>query len=655
MKKTFILIAVLAVLLNIILTLTVFKEFGYFSKYPTLGREIVNTGILCINESFEYSPLYSIACAMLYPLFQNSLTLYTLVINILSGINVYVLMLIALRLFDYKNAVISGIIFTVSSPLLIYNTDLLAAPIVLFLNSASILFFLYWTNTMNTRHIRYSGLFLGLSVITRPNVLVFVCLASLYLLLIKQYKPLLNFIIPILLCILPITSINYIRTGNPVLVEDSGPPIFYSSNNYNSIGIGYAPPGVLQVLESRFERGQEFTPETSRLFKDIAIALHDREMNIKEINRFYINETLKQLKGDPKRYINLSLLRIWYALHFFEDYDVISSLRRKVLLERLPTLPTGIIIVLGIIGLCLYGAKKHIKDPIIIIYILSYLIFFLLFYVTERLRLPMVFIFIPFASSVLISLHSMIRQKEIKKSASIILSMLLLTFALNYENNDIKFRREHTKPKFLYQQNIIRAFYQNDHITLLNNSVRTLELDPLYDSVWFYLNAIEGGPDLPHEYLALIKTIKNRFSISYDQIIQEYSNTLKEDPFNLEALKFVSSYYVQAPLQTDEFLIVADMLDIMKAVSPADPEVYYIEAYYHNRTSDIHNAVQSIEKAIEYGILYSKHYKDSALLASHLFLLYGNRESAVASLRIMKNLFPEDRDYIYFIENRGLI
>lgn len=648
MKKIFIIIPILTVIISIIFTLTIFNQSTFFSKYPTLGAEIWQNGLLSSPESFEYSPLYSIICALLYPLLGSRLLYYALLMSIIGGLNVYILILITKKLFDDRTALISSILYIISAPFIIYNTDLLAAPLVVLFNALSILYFLYWTDDPSKKNIIYSGLFLGLSVIIRPNILVFVCFISLYLLIKRNIKPLLYFIIPIFLCILPITTVNFIRTGELVLVEDSGPPILYSSNNYNSIGLGYAPPGVLQVLEARFERGQEFTAETSRLFKDIAIALHDRDMTVSEINSFYLQETKKQILGDPKRYIRLSLQRLWYSFHFFADYDVISTLLRGEKIRNY-FLPSGILLILGLTGLFLYK-EKHIKYPIIIIYILSYLVFFFLFYVTERFRLPLIYIIIPFSSHALLSIYEMLRKKEIEKTIIIIVSIFALFIAFGFENNTITYRKEHTKPKFLYQFHIITAYYQNDYAFLIDTARKILRLDPMYDSVWFYLNRLRNDPELPAEYIPKINNIYKDFRVSYEQIIEKYRQKLSVDLYDLEALKFVSSFNVQLSADTDDFRIIPDMIDQMKMISPADPEIYFIESAFYNKLADNNNAIQAIDRAIEYGILYSFHYRDSARLAVHIYLNAEEEQKAITALNLLKNLFPDDIEFRRIIE-----
>lgn len=648
-------IVILTVTVNIILILTLFRDFGFFSKYVTIGNDIIRDGLVGFSKSFEYSPFYSAICALFSIVFGSQLIYYAVLICVISGINMLLLVLITKRLFDERTAYISAIIYLFSSTLYVYNTDLLAAPLVILLNMSCLLAFLLYTDNPEKKvYLILSGLFLGLSVITRPNILIFAVLLSIYILVNPFRRHVLFFILPILLCILPVTVVNYMKSGEFILVEDSGPAVLYSSNNYNSIGIGYSPPGVLHVLESRYTRDQAFTPDTMEIFKEIAEALHNSSLRIGEINKFYLRETKKQVLGNPKRYISLSVKRIWYSLHFFSDYDVISSLRRGNHIRGLFFLiPTGFIIVFGITGLVFFG-KQHIKYPVILIYLASYLAFFFLFYVTERLRLPVVFMFIPFASYCLHRIYDIIKEKNFEKLITVIISLFILSLVLSYENRDIAYRREHTKPKFLYLNNMIMGYYGDDINAIIENGKKILEIDPLYQPAWYYINSTLINPSIDSEQIEQIYEMRNIFSRSYSDIINEYKSILSKNIFDLEAIKFVSSYNVHFPQDSEEFNIVPDMIDTMKMLSPADPEIYYIEAVYYQVLRDFERSRESIKKAIDYGILYSSHYKESALVSANLFLMSGDRDNALGSLYLLKNLFPDDRDFQQFIDDRNL-
>jgi len=652
LKRLFLLITLLIIIINMGLTLYAFRDYGFFSKYVTLGNDITREGIIGFSQSFEYSPLYSMFFAFFSLLFKSSFIYYAVLINIISGINAYLLMIISERLFGRVSAIISAVLYALSVPFVVYNTDLLAAPLVILFNLSSILAFLYYKDNPRGKYIFASGLFIGLSAITRPNILIFAVFMALYIIYLDR-KHFFYYISAVLICLLPITAINYAKSGELVLVEDSGPAVLYSSNNYSSTGLGYSPPGVLHVLESRYTRDQKFTPDTMKLFKEIAVALHDRPMSIKEINAFYLAETKTQVFGNFSRFLSLSLRRVWYSLHFFADYDVISSLRRGNALKEKPLIPGGILIVLGLSGIIILGRENR-KHAFILLYLFSYLAFFSVFYITERLRLPMMIMLIPFSSKALLGFFSVIKRKDAERIIGGLLMAFVLFLMLSYENHDIKYRKEHTKTKFLYLNNIIMAFYEGNTGTIITNAQKILKIDPLYQPAWYYVHSAIHHPDTSPQDKERLQGIIDSFSKSYQTIIDEYRQVLSENIYDLEAIKFVSSFNINYPPESEEFRIVPDMTDVMKMLSPADPEVYYIESGYHARLGDYERALISMKEAVKYGILYSSYYRDSALMASGLFLEAGDRENALKSLNLLKNLFPRDSEFKRFIQEKGL-
>lgn len=616
----------------------IYPDEPVFSKYLVIGQAIREHGLIGFSEVFEYSPLYSLYNALAGWIFGSATALYLLVIQIIGSCNSLVIAGITRKLFGKAEALTAGLLYALGSPFILADTDLITAGIVVLWNGLTLYFLLNALQNGQRRHFVLAGLFCGLSAVTRANILLFALLVAAFLLYKRRLKHLVLFL---LVCIVPVwavTTLNYIKCGDWVLIQDSGRAVLFSANNFRSTGLGYAPPGVLHTLEAQEPSFQHY-PATMYLYKKIARALTDQPLSVNGCERFWLQETKKQVLAQPAVFAGLALRRLWYALHGFCDYDTIDLLLRGRRLAAWPVAPTGLLIAISLLGLFVQRPRDA---TVVLLHIAAYMAFFLVFYITERFRVPMVFAMLPFGARWLVWTWRQIRTRNLLRVASGIAALALVLLLLYTPDEGIVFRKQVAKPKFLHLYRVQQHFGKEWQKTY-RHLVALFQLDPVYGPAAYF--AQKGAAECPDP---LTKQLFSRLAAAaptfYQALVRQMTERLKTDPSDLEALRFVAADYVNLPADNAAFPLAAPLIERLLQLTPADPSIHFLHSLYLYKRGALAPARAAMEEAIRLGILYSSFYRQSALFAAQLFWQQGNKQQAQQVLHLMKNLFPNDRE-----------
>ena len=160
-----------------------------------------------------------------------------------------------------------------------------------------------------------SGIILGLSALSRSPLVYFpFLLAPLYFVYKKsETRSLYNYIIFIMIYVITLSP-WLIKNYNDFGVIKSGTTM----NGYNLYRFNY----ILKFddyLERPWQTTIEFKPEFDRFLNENNFTGNENEY---EMDRFYFNEGLKQIKKFPLRYIKLSISRFF---NMFSDYKIQSN------------------------------------------------------------------------------------------------------------------------------------------------------------------------------------------------------------------------------------------------------------------------------------------------------------------------------------------
>ncbi len=249
-------VAFIVRLLNII-EMSVHNPFFYFPMldseiFDRMAQQIIGGG-LRDSGVFFMGPLYPLFVAVIYSVFGHNLLVVTIFQAILGSFSCVLIFRIARELFNKWTAVIAAGIAVLYGMFIRYDGLILIASLSVFINVMFIYLLVLFRKKPKPVTIFLAGIFLGLSIIARPNIAVIIPFILLWLILerknlIKTKKYFakiggffLLFMIGAGLCVAPITLRNYLAGNDLVLVTSSGGINFYIGNNPEATGRYISP------------------------------------------------------------------------------------------------------------------------------------------------------------------------------------------------------------------------------------------------------------------------------------------------------------------------------------------------------------------------------------------------------------------------------
>ena len=212
-------------------------------------------------QPYFRAPFYYYYLAFIYKLFGPSIEFARLIQCLIGSISCYIIGLIGYKLKGFWTGILAGMIAAFYWPFIYFDAELLSTSLEIFLN-----LLLLWT-LMQAESKRswilflLSGFILGLSAITRPNILVFLPGIFTWLLIknIKNKKKAWAcsmtalVIIGAALPILQVSLRNYFVGGEFIFICSNGGVNFYIGNNPLSNGIEAVVPGTRTTWKGGYE------------------------------------------------------------------------------------------------------------------------------------------------------------------------------------------------------------------------------------------------------------------------------------------------------------------------------------------------------------------------------------------------------------------
>jgi 4-amino-4-deoxy-L-arabinose transferase-like glycosyltransferase len=326
--------------------------------------------------------------------------------------------------------------------LMYFEGELLLDSFLVFFDLLLILFLLRAKENPRFSRWLICGIILGLSAITRPNILVFVPFVWLWIFLVfrkrKTFKAVLvysaSFLLGSILIISPVTLRNVIAGGDAVLIASQGGINFYIGNNKNADGVSaifYREDWQYRDFQKMAEK------ETGKTLKP------------SEISSFYYRKGLDFYLENPSRAFKLLVKKLYLFWNRFEisNNQNIYFFRQYSSLIRILPLGFWLIGPLGLAGMILsIPALKRSKEAcssriadrrkrilLPILFVISYMATVVMFFVTARFRLPVIPLLIIFSGVSLVWLFERLREKKVSSARTLLL--ILIPFALLTNSN----------------------------------------------------------------------------------------------------------------------------------------------------------------------------------------------------------------------------
>jgi 4-amino-4-deoxy-L-arabinose transferase-like glycosyltransferase len=369
-------------------------------------------------------PLYPLVLSACYRLFGGGYLMPRLFQALLSALTILLLADLARRLAGRRAAQLAAALLACHGLSIYFSGELLLTTLVIALDLGFLLAFLAAEDGRPRLHL-LSGLLLGLSVITRPSVLLAAPLGFIWILyghrrrLKQSAAPAALFFLGVVLPILPVTLTNLVAGGEAVLLATQGGVNFYIGNNAEATGAHATLPGA----------GPAWQREDARA---LAEAEAGRRLTAAEESSFYFGKGLDFVRSSPGSWLALMVKKtaiFWNRVEIGSNRDYGFAARESLVLRC--TLPLGFALIgpLGLAGMiALLFRRDKTRAPLLFLTLfnLLYMAGVVIFFVNARFRMPVVPLLILFASIFILSCPGQVRRPGFPRLGATLLAVAAL-------------------------------------------------------------------------------------------------------------------------------------------------------------------------------------------------------------------------------------
>lgn len=385
------------------------------------------------KKPFYQAPLYSYFLALIYKIGGHDYLIPRLLQSAIGAINCVMVALIGKRLFGGREGLLAGYIAALYGPLIHFESELLRPVLIIFFGLAMILCLLSWSEDRPI-WATLAGLMMGLSAITRENILIVLPVIVMYLWMSskksKWLAPVL-FIAFTIILIIPVTVDNYKKSGDFVAISTQGGMNFYIGNSADSDRLTGLQPGI-EWEKMAFSPREELGPDPKP----------------SEFQLWFIKKALKDISQSPTEWLG-KLVKKLYLVFYGEEltpnsnldlYREHSFLLRILIFKCGPLfVPFGLLFPFFVLGL---ATKEAPRDKWLLIgFIIAYSFSLMIFHVRARYRVPLVPLMIPFAAAGILSLIKQIKIQNVKKTAHCLFLLVFFAALVNAPLVDVSFAK----------------------------------------------------------------------------------------------------------------------------------------------------------------------------------------------------------------------
>lgn len=365
------------------------------------GREIAGGDWLGATRGLFYrDPLYAYLLGMLYGLFGRDLALVRTLQAVLDALAVVLIALVARGVFSEKAAFLSGLLAALYGPFVfsqgqVMKTSLTLALLALFLWCAMLA-----AQRGSGALWLVAGLVFGLGLLTRGNFLLLTPVVALVPALwggpgpaMRRRVQMAFFVTGVAVSLLPVAARNLAYGGSFTFMVPSAGLNFYHGNNASAAGVHSRISQVRTVPEHEEQDARRAAEEAV-----------GRQLSPPEVSAFWMRKGLDFAVHEPLRFLKLlgrKVLLFWNACEVPDVYNYAYFSGASSLLGSLLTF--GVIGPLGLVGV-FFATSGNKRSWVLVAFGCVFMASVVAFYVTDRYRLPVVVLLIPFAAQAILEL-----------------------------------------------------------------------------------------------------------------------------------------------------------------------------------------------------------------------------------------------------------
>lgn len=492
-NRNFILLSLFVLALTIKLLIFFFATDPIiFSKYPYFAIRLAQ-GLDIGERMVDLSPAYLFIHLVFYKIFGADWEMLAVLQIIIGSLNCLIIYAIGEKLFHRGIGLLAAVLLLLYGNLTLIELTLEPETFVLFFNSLTLLALISAkSDSLSKQGILLcflAGLLLGLSVITKPNALMILPGALIWIWTGNSGKPRkaiasLSVVLGMMLWVGPVTVRNYIHFNDFIVVTADGGKVFFHGNGPGATGMGRAD----LALQGFIEEGETEPDFAHVLFRNKARALSKRTLKPSECSRFWFDVTLKHMAENPPRALQLGLKKFLFFWGNYEVHDIDSTYKNYVTIQSWPLIPFGLISALGFLGMGI--AVKKIRELFLLYWmVLVYLVSILVFFAASRYRLPVTPFLCLFAAYALQNTFLLIRDGN-RKRFGVYLGIALTFYAgtnLPFRDEIKRFDQWQRTTRIHYSLGGAMLFQKGQYREAIREFQKTIELQPGFVPAYNYL------------------------------------------------------------------------------------------------------------------------------------------------------------------------
>ncbi|MDD5586664.1 MAG: glycosyltransferase family 39 protein [Alphaproteobacteria bacterium] len=396
------------------------------ASYHQWAQDIAK-GHLFRARAFYQSPLYPYVLGGLYALFGPSPLLASLFNAVLGAAACSLLGLIAFGAFGPLAALATGLLAAFNKQMIFYTAPVMKEPLGLFLLAVFLLLALRALRKKEPFSFFGSGFLLGLSALVRGNaVFLFPAFLGLVFWEAFRHRPFRKtavkngalFVLAFLLPVLPVTLHNAVASRDFVPVNYADGFNLYIGHFAGADGVSYAFPEkadsdpALEELNTTWLASREA----------------GRNLSPSEVSGYWRTKALEAIANDPAREFRLmgnKLAGLWNNAEAFDNYDVPFIEKNFTTILNAPLPGFWSLALLAPLGAVAFAAARRRTVTALLFLAAAYAASLLVFYVTDRYRLPLLVFLLPLAGAAPVGMWRLMRaNKDARLALAVIVAVL---------------------------------------------------------------------------------------------------------------------------------------------------------------------------------------------------------------------------------------
>lgn len=474
--------------------LTCIDEPTLFFKYPFFADKLITAADIG-ERLVDLSPFYLYFMALLKKSLGIDWSYVKFVHSFVGAMNCVLLFAVGSRVFRREVGFLAALMSGIYGNLIILESTLEPTVFVLSFNLLTVYFLLRVREDFGLLGRRWvvpllAGVFAGLSIITKPNFLLFLPLGAVWLIfsthrnsaLRKRLSYALVFCGAALVIMMSVTARNYIKLHDFVLVTADAGKVFFHGNGKGATAL----EGTGLPDEGFAEEGAGEPDYAHVLYRKTAEKHAGEKLSPSESSKFWARRALSDILSDPASYVTLEVKKLFYFFNDYEMHYIASAYKEYKASRSLPFIRYGVIASLGLLGMMLSFRdfrKLYLVYGVVFIYVLSGMIFL----VQSRYRTPAVPYLCLFAGQALFILKEMVVERRLRTAAVPMIFLAVLFFLTNfyYRGEIIGVDQWQQATKIHYQMGGHRLFKEGayeESIAELDKSIAiALNFSPAYN------------------------------------------------------------------------------------------------------------------------------------------------------------------------------